>query len=339
MRHPGKATRQHGFTLVELMIGMTLGLVLIGGVVALFLQSRQSFRVDENIARMQDQARFAMDQLTRDLRMAGFVAEPLSPAAVTLDGSLAIEDGCGPALPGGPVGLGGPDWLVRVTDAGTGENNTLTGIDNATGPEATAAYGCIDSLEVRAGSDVVAIKRAVGRVVPVADVQANRVYLEATGTVALLYQEPADTPLAGPTEIREYRPHVYYIRNFGLVADDGIPTLCRKTLGTGSPAPIETDCIAQGIEDLQIAYGIDLDDDGAANQYLDDPTLAELQNVVSVRITVLARTVTPDRNYTDTRTYQVGNAADYTPDDTFHRRIYTVTVGVRNLRNFQRMRT
>jgi type IV pilus assembly protein PilW len=287
--------------------------------------------VDENVARMQDQARFAMDQLTLDLRMAGFVAEPLSPAAVTLDGSVAIADGCGPA--------GEDDWLVRVTDAGTGENNTLTGIDNATGAEAAAAYGCIDSAEVRAGSDVVAIKRAAGRVVPLADIQADRVYLEATGTVALLFMEPAAAPLAGPTDIREYRPQIYYIRNFGQVAGDGIPTLCRKGLGSGVPAPVETECIAQGIEDLQVSYGIDLDNDGAANQYLDDPTLAELQNVVSVRITLLARTVTADRKYTDTRTYEVGNAADYTPNDAFHRRLYTVTVGVRNLRNFQRMRT
>jgi prepilin-type N-terminal cleavage/methylation domain-containing protein len=331
MQHAGTTRHQRGFTLVELMIGMTLGLILIGGVVAVFLQSRQSFRVDENVARMQDQARFAMGELTRDVRMAGFVAEPLSPAAVTLDGSLAIADGCGPA--------GVADWLVRVTDAGTGENDTLTGVDNATGAEAAAAYGCIDAAEVRAGSDVVAIKRAAGRIVPLAEVQADRIYLEATGTVASLYKEPADTPLAGPTDIREYRPEIYYIRNFGVAAGDGIPTLCRKVLGVGSPVPIETECIAQGIEDLQVSYGIDLDNDGAANQYLDDPTLAELQNVVSARITLLARTVTPDRNYTDTRTYAVGNADDYTPNDAFHRRIYTVTVGMRNLRNFQRMRT
>jgi type IV pilus assembly protein PilW len=331
MQHAGTTRHQRGFTLVELMIGMTLGLILIGGVVAVFLQSRQSFRVDENVARMQDQARFAMGELTRDVRMAGFVAEPLSPAAVTLDGSLAIEDGCGPA--------GVADWLVRVTDAGTGENDTLTGVDNATGAEAAAAYGCIDAAEVRAGSDVVAIKRAAGRIVPLAEVQADRIYLEATGTVASLYKEPANTPLAGPTDIREYRPEIYYIRNFGVAAGDGIPTLCRKVLGVGSPVPIETECIAQGIEDLQVSYGIDLDNDGAANQYLDDPTLAELQNVVSARITLLARTVTPDRNYTDTRTYAVGNADDYTPNDAFHRRIYTVTVGMRNLRNFQRMRT
>jgi prepilin-type N-terminal cleavage/methylation domain-containing protein len=332
MRHLSRPSRQHGgFTLVELMIGMTLGLVLIGGVVGLFLQSSQSFRVDENVARMQDQARFAMDQLTRDLRMAGFVAEPLSAAAVTLDASLAIADGCGPA--------GEDDWLVRVLDAGTGENNTLTGVDNATGPEAAAAYGCIDSSEVRAGSDVVAIKRAAGRIVPAADLETDRTYLESTGTVALLFKEPATTPLAGPTDFREYRPQIYYIRNFGVVAGDGIPTLCRKTLGTGSPAPIETDCIAQGIEDLQISYGIDLDDDGAANQYLDDPTLTEFQTVVSARIMLLARTLTADRKYTDTRTYAVGNAPDYSPDDAFHRRIYTVTVSVRNLKNLQRLQT
>jgi hypothetical protein len=66
---------------------------------------------------------------------------------------------------------------------------------------------------------------------------------------------------------------------------------------------------------------------------------------------LLARTLTPDRKYTDTRTYKVGNAPDgnapdgygpedYGPDDAaFHRRIYTVTVSVRNLKNLQRMRT
>lgn len=332
MRHANSLSRrQDGFTLVELMIGMTLGLVLIGGVVGLFLQSRQSFRVDENVARMQNQARFAMDQLSRDLRMAGFVAEPLSAAAVTLDGSLAIADGCGPA--------GEADWLVRVLDGGTGENTTLTGIDNATPAEAAAAYGCIDSAEFSDGSDVVAVKRAAGRIVPPAEIEADRIYLESTGTVALLFKEPAAAPLAGPTNFREYRPQVYYIRNFGVVPGDGIPTLCRKGLGVGSPAPIETDCIAQGIENLQISYGLDLDGDGAANQYLPDPTLTELQNVVSARIVLLARTLDEDRKYTDTRTYQVGNSPDYTPNDAFHRRIYAVTVSVRNLRNLQRLQT
>jgi hypothetical protein len=320
-----------GFTLVELMIGMLLGLLLIGGVVALFLQSSESFRTDENVARMQDQARYAMDELGRDIEMAGFIAEPLSPTALTFDASLAVEDGCGPA--------GEDDWLVRLIDAGTGDNTTLTGVDNATGAAAAGAYACIDSGEVDAGSDVIAVKRMAARLVPPADVQPGRVYIQSNGTLGQLYKEPAATPLAGISAIREYRPRIYYIRNYGAVEGDGIPTLCRKALGSGSPAPIETDCIAQGIEDLQIEYGLDLDGDGAANQYLADPTLAEVQNVVSVHITLLARTLTADRRYTDSRTYQVGNAPDYSPNDNFHRRIYSVTVTVHNLRNLRRLST
>jgi prepilin-type N-terminal cleavage/methylation domain-containing protein len=201
MRHLSRLSRHHGgFTLVELMIGMTLGLVLIGGVVGLFLQSSQSFRVDENVARMQDQARFAMDQLTRDLRMAGFVAEPLSAAAVTLDASLAIADGCGPG--------GEADWLVRVLDAGTDENNTLTGVDNATGAEAAAAYGCIDSSEVRRQTS----SRSAGGWTHRAGGRARRgpVYLDDRRRGAAV-QGTGCHPLAGPTDFREYRPQIYYI--------------------------------------------------------------------------------------------------------------------------------
>jgi type II secretory pathway pseudopilin PulG len=320
-----------GFTLVELMIGMLLGLLLIGGVVALFLQSSESFRTDENVARMQDQARYAMDELGRDIEMAGFIAEPLSPTALTFDANLAVADGCGP--------VGEDDWLVRLTDAGTGENTTLTGVDNATGPSARAAYACLEPGELDGGSDVIAVKRMAARLVPPGDVQPGRVYIQSNGTVGQLYKEPAATPLAGISSIREYRPRIYYIRNYGAVEGDGIPTLCRKALGSGDPSPIETDCIAQGIENLQIEYGLDLDGDGAANQYLADPTLAEVQNVVSVHITLLARTLTADRRYTDSRTYQVGNAPAYSPNDNFHRRIYSVTVTVHNLRNLRRLST
>ena len=330
MRQTNSSARINaGFTLVELMIGMLLGLLLIGGVVALFLQSSESFRVDENVARMQDQARFALDELARDAQMAGFIAEPVSSAAVTLDPSLAVANGCGPA--------GEDDWIIRLTDAGTGEDNMLTGLDNATGAEAAGAHECIDSAEFEEGSDVIAIKRMATRLLLPADLQAGRTYVQSNGTVGLLFKEPAVAPLVGVSSMREYRPRIYYIRNYGLVEGDGIPTLCRKQLGSGDPAPVETDCIAQGIEDLQIEYGLDLDGDGAANQYLAGPTLAEIQNIVSVHITLLARTLTADRGYTDARTYQVGNAPAYSPNDNFHRRIYSVTVAVHNLRNLRRL--
>ena len=62
---------QTGFTLTELMIAMVLGVILAGGVVNLFIVGQRSFRTDENVARMQDEGRFAINELMKDRRMAG----------------------------------------------------------------------------------------------------------------------------------------------------------------------------------------------------------------------------------------------------------------------------
>jgi type IV pilus assembly protein PilW len=319
-----------GFTLVELMIGMLLGLILTGGVITLFVQSRQSFQVDENVARMQNQARFALDEVARDIRMASFVAEPLVPGSVTRHGTLSVVTGCGPS--------GVADWILRFTEEAPATGiNTLTGVDNATGATANAAYSCVDADEVRPGTDLVAVKRVAGDVVPDDERVDGRVYLDSNGTVAMLYNSTAAVTVGGPVQAWEYRPRIYYIRNFSVTPDDGIPTLCRKVLGTGNPVPVETECVAEGIEDLQIEYGLDPDGNGTVNHYVADPTLEELQQVVAARISLLARTVQPDRKYTDNRTYQVGNAAPYTPNDQFHRRLYAVTVTIHNLRNLKRL--
>jgi len=318
---------QRGFTLVELMIGLLLGLLLIGGVVTLFVQSRQSFLVDENVARMQDQARFAMNELARDVRMASFVTEAFVPGSITRDASLVVDDGCGPA--------GADDWILRLTDEGTGDVNTLTAVDNATAAAAAAAYSCIDADEFQAGTDVVAIKRAAGGTV--AATTPGAVYIRSNGTTAMLFKDPPDGAVGGPTNDWEYRPRIYYIRNFSSEAGDGIPSLCRKVLVGGDPAEMQTECIAQGIEDLQIEYGLDPDGDGNVNQYVPGPTLAEMEDAVTARISILARTVPADHSYTDDRTYSVSNADAYNPNDNFHRRVYSVTVTLHNPRNLRRL--
>ncbi|WP_209396250.1 PilW family protein [Rhodoferax sp. AJA081-3] len=68
---PSSLKGQSGFTLVELMVSIVLGLVLIAGVLNVFVTNRESFRTNENIARMQEDARIAFDFMARDLREAG----------------------------------------------------------------------------------------------------------------------------------------------------------------------------------------------------------------------------------------------------------------------------
>ncbi|RMG31174.1 MAG: prepilin-type N-terminal cleavage/methylation domain-containing protein [Gammaproteobacteria bacterium] len=75
MRHHrgSPATRQHGLSLVELMIAMTLSLVLLAGVIQVMSSSKQSYVLEDGMSRMQENARYALDRIARDLSTAGFM--------------------------------------------------------------------------------------------------------------------------------------------------------------------------------------------------------------------------------------------------------------------------
>ena len=62
---------ERGFSLVELMIALALGLFLTGVAITIVINNRQTFRTAENQARMQENARAAFEMMARDLRGAG----------------------------------------------------------------------------------------------------------------------------------------------------------------------------------------------------------------------------------------------------------------------------
>lgn len=63
--------QQSGYTLIELMIAMVLGLVIIGGVIGVFVSNQQSFRTNENLGRLQENARISFELMAREIRQAG----------------------------------------------------------------------------------------------------------------------------------------------------------------------------------------------------------------------------------------------------------------------------
>ncbi len=79
----GKPTHKlmRGVTLIEMMISLTIGLVIIAGIGYAFLASRQSFRSQDALSRMQESARTAFEIMEKDIRMAGFRGCPANPAA------------------------------------------------------------------------------------------------------------------------------------------------------------------------------------------------------------------------------------------------------------------
>lgn len=317
-------------TIVELMIAMLLSVILGVAVVSAFVTNSHSFNQDENIQRMQDDARHALRELAFEISMAGHYADLLVPNAITNDSNLTLAADCGP--------VGVVDWAYREVQPGTGDFLSVTTVDNATAAAATVNHSCVAASEFQPGTDVIAIKRVAGSrtAVPV----NGRVYLRTNGTLGLMYQAPfpatPDAVVPAPNADWEYRPSVFYIRNFARTAGDGIPTLCKKALRGNTPG-MTTECLASGIENLQVEFGIDTTADNNPNVFLSNPTVAQMQNIVSARIMLLARTTDQDTRYANDKTYTLGNAPAYVPADNFHRRVFSTTVTVQNIRSLNAM--
>lgn len=112
---------QRGFTIVELMVALVLGLVLVGGVINVFVTSGQTTRVNQNLSRIHENARFAVEMMAREIREAGQV-----PCGSTLSANV-IRDASG----GAPVV---PWWASTFS-------GMVQGFDNTTNSTAIKGFG------------------------------------------------------------------------------------------------------------------------------------------------------------------------------------------------------
>lgn len=340
---PRSDKAEQGFTLLELMIAVALSLLITAGVVGLFMETSRSYRQDEMLTRMLSDGRYAIGEIIRDLTLAGHWSDLHEPLEVTVEAGLTpvdSADDCGPT--------GGSDWIFSNLQV------PVEQVDNATDSESAAAFDCITPAEFTEGTDIFAIKRASASLAESHDaaspslirLEQGHVYLKTNGTSGELFRntvasgDPRPSPDAGApyasstTEYWKYVTHVYYIRSYSVTVGDGVPTLCRKHLrydsDVSNPPEMVTECLAEGVEDMQLEFGIDTDNDGIANRYLADPTAAQMDNLVSVRVHLLLRSVEQDALYTSNKIYSVSNAGAYTPNDSFYRKVLTTTVLVRN---------
>lgn len=116
---PGGARRALGFTLIEMMIAMLLGMLVVAGVISVFLAGQQSYRTNNALADVEDGSRIAFELMARDIREAGMT-------------------GCGNAsgrvanvLNNGSNNTATPDWWADW-------NNALHGYDDAQADPAVA---------------------------------------------------------------------------------------------------------------------------------------------------------------------------------------------------------
>jgi len=391
-----RPSSQRGMTLVELMIGATLGLILLAGVASVFVYTNRSNKQNELIAGMQDQARFALSTLSRDLTMAGYWGGMASAASIvpntadddpsndasTATTAFPIANDCGPDASTG--------WAMQLTSRKTTTDaggNTLTTVwprrvefRNQNNAAAVASiWRCIGGW--RSGTDVVALRRVAGQATgsmiasdTSARLRAYHYYLQTNGVAGTLIRWGAndtaapsgtEVPLSAPMSFYKYVPRIYFIRDYARTAGDGIPTLCRKELcptrfragGDGesgscgeataaaTASGLYTECLAEGVEDLQIVWGLSREDNGTIERYTSTPTPEDVaQKAQTAQIFLRIRSARPDGSYTDTKTYTAGDAAAFTPSAVvdpagtpevekakhYYRRVFSTTVYLRN---------
>ena len=65
--------KQNGFSIVELMVALLLGLFLVSGVTGMYISSKQTYRMTDNLSRLQESMRFSLEFMSQDIRMAGYL--------------------------------------------------------------------------------------------------------------------------------------------------------------------------------------------------------------------------------------------------------------------------
>jgi type IV pilus assembly protein PilW len=379
---------QSGFTLVELMVALTISLIILVAVASLFASSRSTQQTDEGLARLQENARFALDYLTREIRMAGYMgclridkAEDLTNIHNNLNNSAQFPYDFRRPVEGFEANGTAPG----ATYLATGENPDPRGV------AVTQWSPPLDaSLQNRVipGTDVIVVRRtsdAGMRLVPPftqaaqlfietgSDFRAGDILIVTDCAQASVFQATTVSDGSGRTNIAHGAsgtpgnqcpnwgqpgcadPAPQFYTDGAEVAraatstffigrgSAGIPALFVTVLQGGALAPRE---IVEGVENMQILYGLDMD---APPAPLDFPSRYMTANevnaltaanpeagwprVMSVRISLLMRTMNisgqADQS-PDTNTYNLEGTTVNPVDDRRRRRVFTTTIQLRN---------
>ncbi|WP_078084496.1 PilW family protein [Microbulbifer mangrovi] len=347
---------QKGISLVELMISVTIGLILMTGVVQLFLSSRTTFSTQQALARVQESGRLAMEFLAQDIRMAGYMGcmsrnmsftNTLNDADdLKYDFESGIEalDNVTTIPTGYPADIvAGTDVLVVRGATGNGvdvtqNNNGSQLFAENTGVTASCGEG-LDSFSGLCEHDILVVSDCTkARVFQVLNLSStggateiNVVHSSGGGNDMVPGnadsswggQSDPDENFGTDSEIIKMNTTVYYIRNNGT---SGQPSLWQR-VNSGDAQEL-----LQGVEDMQLLYGRDTSGDGVPDSYQTATainTANAWEDVASVRVQLLVQS-TEDNLLSEEQPYTFNGTTNSTPGDRRLRQVFINTIAIRS---------
>jgi type IV pilus assembly protein PilW len=378
-----RASSSRGFSLVELMVAMAIGLVLTAIMTSVFLSSRGATRRQGQLTEIQQSVRVAFEYLTFDARAAGHrgcqtgrtsgFVNTLNANALATSYGQGVE-GYEYPLTGDaftmssnyPTNAAATEWAVNMANpAGINTIPYADIVGSASGAGLTpgsdvlvirTAVGAPIRLAANTGSPVVSSltieNNGAGGTCPdgvakvsglcanshalVASCTESRVFSVASiaGTV-LTPSTNLSVPPTGPftaatAEVFPMHTIVYYVAR----SSTGTTTSLYRRVFDGTVAGGQADELIEGVENLQVRYGVDTTTptaDGIVDAYQPANAVGDWSRVVAVRMGLLVRST----QRADTAVPASGRVDNVvvtypTAGDRFDRRVFTTTVAIRN---------
>jgi type IV pilus assembly protein PilW len=290
-----KPREQKGFGLIELMISITLGILLSTAVIQVFLATNSSSKVQDSIAVIQENARFAMRLLAREIRMAGYmgcssvgaakfnsIAEPAVDVNFSPSTALVGQDNvaAGNAL-GAVVGTDAvtlkraSDEFIRITGLLGPDNANVKVEDNTIGLVKNDFVMVSDCL----GGDVFRITNT-----PQGKGKGVATFTHSNGSNS---NNQLSKVYVGEAEVFAFQTVDFFIADTGRKSSGGNTInalfMLQRSAGSGgvTSAPIE---LVNGVENMQLSYGVDTGTDRAVDVYQTAAQVVDWSKVLSVRI-------------------------------------------------------
>jgi type IV pilus assembly protein PilW len=304
-----------GFSLVEMMLSITIGLMIVAALVGVLTSNSRSAKTNDRTSELQSNGRFALDHLKRELRHAGYRgytwAEPTTPVT-----ALTVTAG-------GLNECGGTGFIQNIRQGIWGANDANPFTAN-----------CMAAANQWLRGDVLVLRRVANTPTLAASAVANTMYFRSTYAVGETYKfttvAAAPGISAAPLGDFALQEYVYYIGSEGTT-----PALRRIALQ--ADGTLADELVVSGIEHMEIQYG--RYDTAQNTQYFNadqitgtsiDNAQTQWDDVNSVRVWLLSRNSTAEQGYTNTNTYQMGDVTYDPADDSFRRQLFTAVIQLRN---------
>ncbi len=349
-------SKQCGLSLIEIMVALVISLFLLGGIIQVYMGNKSAYGFSDAISRIQENGRFALDTITSDVRMVGFmgcmpVQEDKDGDGQYTDDNFFIQNHLNPANDTTNKYKFFDSPAISATDnLGPNESDTLL-LKGVKPEQSTFLAGLskpglgaitLDSSVAYKANDIVLITNCDS--VDIFQVSTVTTDDEA-GTTTLTHVIGGESPgninlpknrcSASPDHCLIYKDESpFYANNatafrmqavkyFLATPENGEPVLHRKVNETDEE-------LIEGIEQMQIMFGVDTDADGFADVYLDSTNVPNMNQVRTIRIALVVRSDQTGLTESN-QSYQIfGNTV--TANDTRLRQVFTSTITLRNFR-------